>query len=223
MDPANTTTRFRGTMEGVRLLDIVQLCCRAASTCCLEVKNGRHGGSLWLVDGDIVHAESGDLSGEEAAMSILTWRYGSFALHNLTTSDRATITGSWEGLVMRAACVLDETAVPSTGRQAGSAEVAEPTEPARPQTNGATSARAAPTVSSSSSASENNQELQKVQLASHGEYVLGLARDVGMALDLGPPSAVYGRGTIRLFALEVDAEDGSARVSEGPLSTDASV
>jgi hypothetical protein len=108
MDPANTTTRFRGTLEGVRLLDVVQLCCRTVCTCCLDVKNGRQRGRLWLADGDIVHAETDGITGETAAIAILTWRYGDFAVQNHATPGKTSIASNWEELVMRAACVLDE-------------------------------------------------------------------------------------------------------------------
>lgn len=212
MDPSNTTTRFRGTMEGVRLLDVVQLLCRTTATGCLQVKNGKGRGALWLRDGAIVHAEAGHCQGEEAALAILTWRYGDFFLDRRAAAPAVTIAASWEGLVMRAACALDEHPVRADEEvppgdpeglpvarvvRAPSAVVAAPGLALRSEGAGA--------------GSPSTTEVQTAERLRQGETVHRLARDIGEALGLGPPIAVYGWGRAHRMALAV-APDGTARL-----------
>jgi hypothetical protein len=218
MDPANTTTRFRGTMEGVRLLDVVQLCCRTAATGCLEVKNGRNRGVLWFRSGEIVHAESGALRGEEAALTVLTWRYGDFTLMRNMAAPATSITTHWEGLVMRAACALDEHPVRPEEAQQGSER---PLREEQASGGEAPAGKAAadpstPGLPAESGTGETGE--QEAALVNLGQTVHQLARDIGETLGLGSPVAVYGWGAGHRVSLEI-GEDGSARLSKDPLRT----
>jgi hypothetical protein len=193
-------------MEGVRLLDIVQLCCRTAVTGCLEVRNGRGTGLLWLRCGEIVHAESGALRGEDAALAILTLRYGDFALRRHETAPTISISVTWESLVMRAACALDESPV-RTEAELSNPAAADARSPALTAGNPALPVAAA-------TAGEDSQML--ADLVGLGETVHRLASDVGEALGLGGPVAVYGWGKAHRVMLEI-GEDGSARLSTDRL------
>jgi hypothetical protein len=190
-------------MEGVRLLDVVQLCCRTAATCSLQVTNGTRSGCLWLAGGEVVHAESGDLRGEEAALNILTWRSGNFVVNNRATTAETSITTNGEQLVMRAACALDE-AKPT------------PTEETSDAAAGPASTEPAPAAPPSAEADEAlAAAARQGRIAGHGETFYSLSGDIGAALGLGLPLAVHARGSTNRISVVVD-QDGSARVSAGP-------
>lgn len=224
MDPATTTSRFRGTMEGVRLLDVVQLCCRTAATCALQVTNGKRRGCLWLAGGDIVHAESDELRGEDAALAILTWRGGSFVVNNRATTAETSIMTTGEQLVMRAACALDER--PPTPEDAPGPAAGEAAAVTTSGTPTAETAMDAPVEEAAqaqaAAAAEEAEAARQGRIASRGEAFYGLSGDIGAALGLGPPLSVQAKGSTNRISVDVDA-DGSARVSAGPLRPEDSL
>jgi len=205
-------------MEGVRLLDVVQFFCRTTTTGCLQVKNGKDRGTLWLKDGAIVHAEIGRQQGEEAALVVLTWRYGDFSLQRRVEPPAVSIVTNWEGLVMRAACALDEHPVKAEGGVPTGAAGVLPIAAAGEVVDGVTGARdEAALPAEGPLASPTATEAQTAALVHLGETVHSLARDIGEALGLGPPVAVYGWGKTHRVALVVTA-DGSARLETEPLA-----
>jgi hypothetical protein len=201
-------------MEGVRLLDVVQLCCRTAATCSLRVTNGTRSGCLWLAGGDIVHAESGGLRGEDAAMAILTWRGGSFVVDNRATTAETSITTNGERLVMLAACALDETKPTAPEDEPASAPEPASAEPAPVAVP--VEAALAPAAAPAGDAAE---AARQSRIAGRGEVFYGLSGEIGAVFGLGLPLAVHAKGTSNRISVEVD-EDGSARVSAGPLRLD---
>jgi hypothetical protein len=90
---------FMGTLTDASLHDVIQLMCVARCTCRLYVKSWDGEGVILFRDGEIIHAESGDLEGEEAFYAMLTWEQGVFACEELQDS-RATIKESWDYLLV---------------------------------------------------------------------------------------------------------------------------
>ena len=54
---------FNGTLEGITLADIVQLACLERYERKLEVRGRDFHGVVYFSEGEIVHAETGDLTG----------------------------------------------------------------------------------------------------------------------------------------------------------------
>jgi hypothetical protein len=104
-----TESGFRAQLSGAALADLVQLECSARSTRAVRVTSNQGIGYLYFRDGEIVHAVTGDESGEAAALEILDWHEGSFEPCQLRVPDENTIFASHQGLLLRAAQRHDET------------------------------------------------------------------------------------------------------------------
>jgi hypothetical protein len=99
---------FQGSLAELHLPDIIQLVSVSGKTGVFRLTGGSHGGEIYLKKGKIVHAELGDLEGEEAVYSLAIWREGEFRFDTGVTSPRQTIRKSNTSLLMEAARRLDE-------------------------------------------------------------------------------------------------------------------
>src|SRR5437867_2073873 len=99
---------FRGVLRRVGLQDVLQMECLARSSSVLEISTSRAQGSVFIQDGQIVHAQAGELAGEEAFNHLLALAGGNFNLKPFSEPPARTINSSWEFLLMEAARVRDE-------------------------------------------------------------------------------------------------------------------
>lgn len=109
---------FRGVLKKVGLQDILQLECLARSSSVLELSAGDVRGTIFIHEGQIVHAQVGERSGEEAFYELMALVGGEFSLRPYAEPHTRSIGGSWEFLVMEAARKRDEAA-PSPELAAG--------------------------------------------------------------------------------------------------------
>lgn len=98
----------RVTTEPVNLFDFVQHECMRGLTRAVLVTVEDEEGVLYFDDGQLVHAETRRLEGEEAALSILGWKQGRLEPSAGYWVRPNTIETSWQGLLMKAAQRLDE-------------------------------------------------------------------------------------------------------------------
>lgn len=98
---------FNGYLEGITLADIVQLACLERYESKLEIKGKDFKGKIYFSGGEIVHAETGKLSGQEAFVEILCCQAGVFSFVP-GKSTRQTINISWNLLLMEATRIVDE-------------------------------------------------------------------------------------------------------------------
>ncbi|GIX50457.1 MAG: hypothetical protein KatS3mg132_651 [Limisphaera sp.] len=132
---------FRGVLRRVGLTEILQMECLGRSSSLLEVTAGSLTGRIFVEDGQIVHAELGEYTGEAAFQRILALPGGQFVVHPLREPPARTIQNSWEFLLMEAARVQDELRAEMAGTSpagegapvgaAGPAVAEEPTGPDR--------------------------------------------------------------------------------------------
>ena len=99
---------FRGVLRRVGLTDVIQMECLARSSSVLEVSAARMTGKLFIDTGQIVHAQCGDLTGEEAFNRLLSMSGGQFNLKPFTEPPTRSLSGQWEFLLMEAARKSDE-------------------------------------------------------------------------------------------------------------------
>jgi hypothetical protein len=99
---------FQGSLAELHLPDIIQLISVSGKTGVFHLTDGVHRGQIYLHDGQIVHAQLEDLSGEEAVYALAIWSRGDFRFDpGVDTPDR-TITKNNTNLLMEAARRLDE-------------------------------------------------------------------------------------------------------------------
>jgi hypothetical protein len=99
---------FQGSLAELHLPDIIQLVSVSGKTGVFHLSDASHRGDIWLHEGRIVHAETEDLSGEEAVYALAIWRAGEFRFEAGVAAPRQTIQKSNTNLLMEAARRLDE-------------------------------------------------------------------------------------------------------------------
>lgn len=108
--PPDADCGFAGTLKNIQLNDLIQMCCLSASSLCMRVTKGDWQGTIFIVDGEIVHAACADIVGEEAFYRILGWQTGSFESIEVATTPDRTIDKNYHFLIMEAARRVDEKA-----------------------------------------------------------------------------------------------------------------
>ncbi len=99
---------FQGSLKELPLPDIIQLVSVSGKTGAFTLRSGAASGEIFLRNGQIVHAESGDLSGEEAVYELAIWTEGDFVFTPGREIQTTTIQKSNTNLLMEAARRIDE-------------------------------------------------------------------------------------------------------------------
>jgi len=115
---------WEGDVAGMGLADVIQVNSRNRFSGSVRVSNGASAGVLFFHDGNVVHAEQGAWSGEDAVVEILRWGEGRFSVEQNVVTARRTIDKSCEHLLLDAHRQLDERKATGQG--------APPTAPAAP-------------------------------------------------------------------------------------------
>ena len=95
-------------MAGLGLSDVIQLNGINRFSGCIDVHCGTDAGLLFFRDGQIIHAEAGSMTGEEAFYAIMQWPGGKFSLQPKVTTTSHSINRSWKILLMEAHRLMDE-------------------------------------------------------------------------------------------------------------------
>jgi hypothetical protein len=99
---------FQGSLKELPLPDIIQLVSVSGKTGVFTLKNGAESGLIYLQDGAIVHAQVGDLVGEEAVYDLAIWAQGEFQFTPGQPAPSSSIHKSNTNLLMEAARRIDE-------------------------------------------------------------------------------------------------------------------
>lgn len=105
---ADTVSGFQGEIAGLSLADVIQLKGHNKYTGCITVEYRDQRGAIYFVDGDIIHAEQAQLTGEDAIYAILKWPGGNFSLAPEMTTNICTIHCSLNFLLLEAHRRMDE-------------------------------------------------------------------------------------------------------------------
>ncbi|HVT61065.1 MAG TPA: DUF4388 domain-containing protein [Thermoanaerobaculia bacterium] len=100
---------FQGSLKELPLPDIIQLVSVSGKTGVFSLKrNSDPAGEIYLRSGQIVHAQVGDLTGEEAVYELAIWPEGEFVFTPGKETELTTIQKSNTNLLMEAARRIDE-------------------------------------------------------------------------------------------------------------------
>ncbi len=94
---------LKGNLQSISLTDVVQLLHVNKKTGELRVVNGKDHGVLFVLDGEVVHAEMGAQKGEVAAFETLEWERGDFEFHAVKVKPGGMIRRSVPDLLMESA------------------------------------------------------------------------------------------------------------------------
>jgi len=131
---------FRGVIRGVELLNVIQMECLGRSSSVLGLSSQKISGRIFIKEGAIVHAETGELNGEEAFYRLFQLESGDFRLNPFTEPAQTTITSTWESLLMQAAHIRDENAETAEAEKAASSSDRNASLPTAMDTNAAIAA-----------------------------------------------------------------------------------
>lgn len=100
---------FQGSLKELPLPDIIQLVSVSGKTGVFSLqRDGEFSGEIYLRSGQIVHAQVGDLQGEEAVYELAIWPEGEFVFTPGRDTQVTTIHKSNTNLLMEAARRIDE-------------------------------------------------------------------------------------------------------------------
>lgn len=91
---------FVGTIEYIRLVDLVQVSCLAQMSAVVQVQSGLDLGRIYVRSGQVVHAETADVQGEEAFYEMLAWDKGNFDTLAVPEDIPISINRTWEHLLI---------------------------------------------------------------------------------------------------------------------------
>jgi CheY-like chemotaxis protein len=116
---------FRGVLRRVGLQDVLQMECLARNSSILKIHGARAHGVVYVRNGQIIHAQCGSKTGEEAFNYLMGFAGGEFDVQPFAEPAMITISGSWEFLLMEAARQRDEDI--NTASQASHSDSGFPT------------------------------------------------------------------------------------------------
>jgi CheY-like chemotaxis protein len=99
---------FEGQLQDLLLTDVIQMNCLGKAHASLIIRSGAREGKIYFKDGNIIHSETGDVTGEEAFYQILTWPEGTFLSKRNESPKKRTITSDWQFLIMEGLRIADE-------------------------------------------------------------------------------------------------------------------
>lgn len=99
---------LQGSLKHLQLADVIQLISVSGKTGMFHLKKEEHVGQIYLKDGNMVHAELGEIKGEEAVYELAIWNDGEFHFEPDVEPATRTISKSNTNLLMEAARRLDE-------------------------------------------------------------------------------------------------------------------
>ena len=97
-----------GDLKDISLTGLVQVVCLERRTGELVIARRGEEGVIFFEKGEIVHAKSGTLIGEEALFHMLSWHDGSFRINDKVTVMAKTISINWNHLLMEGMRRIDE-------------------------------------------------------------------------------------------------------------------
>lgn len=99
---------FQGSLKELPLPDIIQLVSVSGKTGRFTLSRDGEEGYIYLKNGQMVHAQVGDVTGEEAIYALAIWNHGDFRFAPGEEAPAHTIGRSNTNLLMEAARRLDE-------------------------------------------------------------------------------------------------------------------
>jgi CheY-like chemotaxis protein/predicted regulator of Ras-like GTPase activity (Roadblock/LC7/MglB family) len=100
---------LEGDLQLMSLASIIQINCEERNQAQLILNLQGEEGIIYFNEGEMIHAEAGDLSGDEAIYTLLSWESGSFRLKMDAEPPERTIHKGWSALLLEGMRRIDET------------------------------------------------------------------------------------------------------------------
>ena len=96
-------------MHSTSLSDLIQMQCLSMATRAVRVEANSVTGHIYFGGGQIIHACVGLLSGDAALFEMLSWKNGTFTFEESGRAPDESVTRSWQGILLEAAQLEDES------------------------------------------------------------------------------------------------------------------
>lgn len=97
-----------GSLADMSFSDLVQVLSAGGKSMDVSVTNDEAEGRIVLRDGNVVHAEAGETTGEQAFYALMLWKVGQFSMSECQSFPEPTVTASTMSLLMEGARLADE-------------------------------------------------------------------------------------------------------------------
>jgi predicted regulator of Ras-like GTPase activity (Roadblock/LC7/MglB family) len=117
---------MQGLLRDMSVADLIQHACQDAKTARLDVEQGGRAAQVFFDNGQVTHAELGDIEGEDVIYEIFDWSEGSFTLESAERHYKRTILRSHAALLLEGARRVDERGRDDLGLTAARGTVLAP-------------------------------------------------------------------------------------------------
>jgi CheY-like chemotaxis protein len=109
--------QVRGSLTQMNVIDLVQSLEMGRKSCALTFTNEKEKCEMYFVEGQVTHAEYGDLTGDKAVFKVLRWTSGNFQMDFEGKTTKQTTQLNTQGLLMEGLRLLDESSRESGGTE----------------------------------------------------------------------------------------------------------
>lgn len=99
---------MQGNLQDMAVADLIQQYCQDRKTAQLKIDHADQQAILFIKEGNVVHAVSGDLSGEQVVYQALMWDEGTFTMETGIEPPEVSITRNWSSLLLEGMRYQDE-------------------------------------------------------------------------------------------------------------------
>lgn len=97
-----------GSLSDMSFSDLIQVLSAGCKSVEIVVKRDDQEGRIVLREGNVIHAESAGISGENAFYQLMQWRSGEFSMNDCSVFPEPTVLSSTMSLLMEGARLVDE-------------------------------------------------------------------------------------------------------------------
>ncbi|HIJ97005.1 MAG TPA: DUF4388 domain-containing protein [Desulfuromonadales bacterium] len=179
---------FKGSVAGLSLTDVIQLKGHNRYSGAITVEYDHSHGIIYFADGEIIHAEQGEQTGEDAIYNIIKWPGGSFNIHPEMTSNVCTIHYRTDALLLDALRRLDEENAGTVGTKSSASS--QSLTPRRTMSKIAARLLNIPTITYAVLLDKQGSAIQDTSpeaatLSSKGAFLARIGNQLGELLGLG--------------------------------------
>ncbi len=106
---------FAGRLTNIKLSDLIQMCCASGISTVIQVRKNSAVGTIFIEEGEIIHADCDDIEGLDAFFKIFSWQSGSFETLGDVAVPKTTIDSNWQYLLMEGHRRMDEARAAHAG------------------------------------------------------------------------------------------------------------
>ncbi len=107
-NPQETNGGVSGSLQEMSAIDFIQSLSAGEKSVRITLENETESGQIYIEKGNIIHAHTGDLEGENAFYKIAVWEKGRFQIVPCSAFPPQTIQGQTMSLLLEAARLADE-------------------------------------------------------------------------------------------------------------------